>query len=487
MFDHAEADPTLDPATFDRLEKPLRTELVLQQYQLLERRDRAILLVIAGIDGAGKGATINLLNEWLDPRHVRTLAFGQPTHDQQKYPALWRYWRALPERGKIGVVFGSWYAPLLRRAYAGRLTDQELLTAAERLRRFEALLAAEGVVVVKLWYHLSREAQQARCERLDADPDTAWQVTPADRRVVKRFTRIRRGAERVLRATDHVMAPWHVVPSADERCRIATTAQQLQAALTEPLPVVPPVDTFAPAPDRLSQLDDSTKLDKPTYQQELLHWQGRLSRAVRTPQFQSRALVLVFEGDDAAGKGGTIRRITHALDVRQYRIIPVGVPTDEERARPYLWRFWRHAPRLGEVRIFDRSWYGRVLIERVEKLVSEAQWRRAYDEIVEFEREWVEHGAIMLKFWLAITQEEQLKRFHDRERSPFKRFKLTDDDWRNRELNPQYRAATSDMLEYTDHAHAPWHIVATDSKRRARIDVLRTLVERLEAETSPRG
>lgn len=481
MFQYAESDPELPQEAFEEQEDTLRTQLVLQQYQLLKHADRTILLVIAGIDGAGKGSTINLLNEWLDPRHIRTMAFGPTTPEERRRPPMWRYWNALPAKGHIGIVFGSWYAPLLARAYAGNLPAEDLAEAARHIRRFEDMLSAEGVQIIKLWYHLSREAQQKRCQALSANPDTAWRVSEVDRLVVSHYDSIQAGAEQVLRATQHANAPWHIIPSADDKHRIIATASHLLDMLNTPLAAADPGVAPPPHPDVFQALDYNRTTNKAHYHATLPHWQGRLSRAARHPGFAQHTLVLVFEGDDAAGKGGAIRRLTHALDVRQYQIMPVSAPTDEERARPYLWRFWRSIPTLGRIAIFDRSWYGRVLVERVEGFVSPAAWERAYTEIMDFEHELVEHGAIVLKFWLAITQDEQLKRFKAREKSPFKSFKLTPDDWRNRERNADYRVAASEMLAHTSTTTAPWHVIATDDKRLARLSVLQHVVEALEA------
>ncbi|MCK9513474.1 MAG: polyphosphate:AMP phosphotransferase [Pigmentiphaga sp.] len=480
MLEYAETDPALPGNHFHRVEDQLRTELLLRQYELLRHADRTILLLIAGIDGVGKGSTINQLNEWLDPRHIHTLAFDRPTPEERRRPPMWRYWNALPPKGHIGLIFGSWYSPLLLDAYQDRLSASRLAREAQTIRRFEDMLIAENVLVVKFWYHMSRHAQQARCQQMLADPDTAWRVSEADLRVVRHYDDIRHGAVRVLQATQNANAPWHVIPSADPHHRIVATARLLRDALVNPLPPKPSLPAPQPHPDQLSALDYRQTITKADYEAQLPHWQGRLSRAVRRPSFAKRSLVLVFEGDDAAGKGGTIRRIAHALDVRQYHIMPVSAPNDVERSHPYLWRFWRNVPPRGRIGIFDRSWYGRVLIERVEQLTSPSDWERAYTEIKDFEHEWVAHGAILLKFWLAITQREQLKRFHAREKSPFKSFKLTPDDWRNRELNPQYRAAASEMLERTHTESAPWHVIATDDKRLARVTVLRTIAEALE-------
>lgn len=486
MFEHAETDPALDEAEFAAIEDRLRTDLLLAQYALLQRADRTLLLVIAGLDGAGKGSTVNLLNDWLDARHMRTLAFGEPTPYESLRPDMWRYWEQMPPRGSMGVVFGSWYAPLMALALKKKQRDTDRYAAmVEAISKFETMLAAEGVQVVKLWFHLSRAAQRARCEALLADPDTAWRVSKEDLAVADGYGRLRDAGEAVVSATHSAVAPWIIIPSADSRLRVATVARTILATLINPppqrAPVLLPAPSGAPQYDVLSGLDYQTKLPKDEYDALLPHWQGRLSRAVRDRDFSRRALVVVFEGDDAAGKGGAIRRVTHALDARQYRVVPISAPTDEERARPYLWRFWRNVPTRGRITLFDRSWYGRVLVERVEQLTAQEDWERAYDEIREFERQLMAHGIVLVKFLLAITPEEQLARFREREQTEFKSFKITAEDWRNREKTPRYRMATSEMLAHTHTVDAPWHVVATDDKRWARITVLRTVAEAVEA------
>ena len=217
------------------------------------------------------------------------------------------------------------------------------------------------------------------------------------------------------------------------------------------------------------------------YETELAQWQGKLAELSRDPRMRQCALICAFEGVDAAGKGGAIRRVTAALDARQYQIIPVAAPSDEERAQPYLWRFWRHIPRLGRITIFDRTWYGRVLVERVEKFCSEEDWRRAYSEINDFEQQLVDGGAVLVKFWLQISREEQLRRFKEREKVAFKRFKITEEDWRNREKWDAYHDAVCDMVDQTSTAHAPWTLVEANDKRHARIKVLKTICSQLES------
>lgn len=485
-FAEAESDPKISKDVAKSLIAELRSELLKAQYALLGKPNRSLLIVVAGLDGAGKGATVNLIHEWMDPRHIRTLAFGPPREEEQNYPFLWRYWKHLPAKGRTGVVFGSWYGPLFQLLMGKNTKRAEIEQRVAEIRNFEALIARDGVQLVKLWYHLSRDAQKERIERLAGDPDTSWMIHPQDYEVAKQFKRMRVAAASMLDLTDFDFAPWQVIPSADERMRSISTGQKILGALHStpssrqkaiPSPASPVLNGHKRP---LAQVDYSASLNKDDYEEQLTHWQGRLARLTHSEAFQKQQLVLVFEGHDAAGKGSTIRRITQALDARQYCAVPISAPTDEERARPYLWRFWRHLPAPGNITIFDRSWYGRVLVERVEKFAKPAEWQRAYEEINHFERQLMDSGILVIKFWLAITKDVQLERFREREESPFKAFKITPEDWRNRAKWTAYTRAANDMLDLTHTAHAPWNIVSSNDKRHARITALKTVVNALE-------
>ncbi|SOE52517.1 polyphosphate:AMP phosphotransferase [Orrella dioscoreae] len=486
MFEEAESDPTLTAAEADRHEARLRTALLKAQYARLQDPKRSLLIVAAGIDGAGKGATINLLNEWMDPRHIRTLAFGLPTVTEAARPDLWRYWNALPANGRTGIVFGSWYMPLVMEGAQKHPNAEKMAELAEEVLRFEATLAANGVQILKLWFHLSKDAQHQRVDRLLKDPDTAWQVTTQDRKVRKHYDQIRAAGMDIINQTHTRHAPWVIIPSADERMRTVRTGEAVLSAISRasaprvdrPLRIV---SRRAKPSDRLAGLDYAAHIEKDEYDTELRQWQARLARAVRHKRFKDLSLVLAFEGQDAAGKGGAIRRVTHALDARRYVITPVSAPTAEELSYPYLWRFWRKVPALGDIAIFDRSWYGRVLAERVEGYAAPADWKRAYDEINDFERQLTDQGVVLLKFWLAVTKDEQLRRFRDREQSPFKQFKITPDDWRNRRKWNAYADAANEMFARTDTPNAPWHVLSANDKRHARVSVLAQTVLALEA------
>jgi len=262
-----------------------------------------------------------------------------------------------------------------------------------------------------------------------------------------------------------------------EALRLRLASEHGQPHSIPTLPSLPQVDKL----DILKSLNLNQVLDKASYEKKLEAYQGRLNVLTRDPRFQKLSVVGVFEGNDAAGKGGSIRRITSALDARMYKIIPIAAPSDEEKAQPYLWRFWRHTPRRGRLAIFDRSWYGRVLVERVEGYCSEYDWLRAYNEINEFEAQLANHNIVVVKFWLSISADEQLKRFKEREKTGFKHYKITDEDWRNRERWDDYEQAVCDMVDRTSSELAPWTLVPANNKYHARIQVLKTLCERIEA------
>jgi polyphosphate:AMP phosphotransferase len=427
----------------------------------------------------------------MDPRHVRVNAFGPPTPEELAHPPAYRYWHALPPRGKTGVFMNAWYRDLLARNLSGVAGATQLDVSLRRVRQFERMLVDEGVTLLKFWIHLSHDALKKRVRNLTRDPATRWRVTPEDRRAVKRYNASHDVWEHVLRESSTGAAPWHVVEGSDVRYRNLTIGKLLLAAMQQaaddPGIVAPSQKSARPAPSvidnvkMIRDLDLSLTLPPDRYPAALAKWQGRLADLTRDKRFRKRSLVAVFEGADAAGKGSALRRVTGALDARQYLLVPTAAPNDDESAHPYLWRFWRHIPAQGGITLFDRSWYGRVLVERIEGYCSVADWTRGYEEINQFEDELADAGIVVVKFWLQISKEEQLARFKAREQTSFKRFKITQEDWRNRKKWAEYEKAVADMVDRTSTEIAPWTLVEADDKRHARIKVLRTLVKRLEA------
>ena len=494
MFESAELGHEISKATYKKEVPLLREALLAAQYDLLQKAEFPVIILISGVDGAGKGETVNLLNEWMDPRHIETHALDTPSSEELERPPMWRYWRVLPPKGKIGIFFRSWYSDPISAALHRKAKNSELDQNMERIIRFEKMLADEGALILKFWLHLSKESQRKRLKTLEKDPATRWRITDRDWKNFKIYDRFRIVAEHALRQTSTPEAPWTIIEGADPRYRSLAVGRAILQALRSRLdapestcrttmslpPIIPRLDTLSV----LNRLDLSLRLGKKKYEEALEKYQGKLNLLTREAAFRQISVALVFEGLDAAGKGSTIRRITAGLDARYYRVVPTAAPTDEERAQPYLWRFWRNLPRLGRFAIFDRSWYGRVLVERVEGFCSPADWMRAYGEINDFEEQLIRNRTIVLKFWLHISRDEQLRRFKERENTAFKSFKITPEDWRNREKWEQYEHAVCDMIDRTGTEISPWTLVEADDKQYARIKVLKTLCERIVKELS---
>ncbi len=490
MFESAELDHRIEKGVFEVEAPKVRQALLEAQFDLLHQARFPLIILIAGVDGAGKGETLNLLNFWMDPRHVQTNVMDAPTQDEQDRPPLWRFWQALAPKGKTGIFFGAWYTqPLLKHVY-GESADADLDQAAQEIIRFERMLTNEGVLLLKFWFHLSKKQQRKRLKGLKGDPKNSWRVTETDWKHFKLYDTLVPTYERILRRTSTVSAPWIVVPGAEKRFRSLTVAdtivRTLRKELDRPPVVLPssPVPSPSPylnQPHTLKGLEQPQKLSRKEYREQVIKYQRKLNLLSRAPKFKEHAVSIVFEGSDAAGKGGAIRRVTGALDARYWRVVPIAAPTEEERAQPYLWRFWRRLPRRGNVIIFDRSWYGRVLVERVEGFCSETDWKRAYAEINDFEEQMARHGIIQFKFWLSIDKDEQLRRFKERETTELKHYKITEEDWRNREKWEDYTIAVSDMVDRTSTEIAPWTLVPANDKWYARVKVLRTLCDGIEA------
>jgi polyphosphate:AMP phosphotransferase len=490
MFESAEIGHAIDKETYDAAVPALREALLEAQYELQQQSRFPVIVLINGVEGAGKGETAKLLSEWMDPRLIQVSTFDQQTDEELARPPAWRFWRQLPPKGQIGIFFGNWYSQMLQGRVHGRIKTSVLDQAINGAERLEQMLCDEGALIFKFWFHLSKKQMKARLNSLKDDPLHSWRISPLDWQQSKTYDKFVRFAERILRRSSHDYAPWYVVEGADQYYRSLTVGrillEGLQAALKNqqaPLrnphaaPLIASLDNLG----LLASLDMSQTLDKSDYEEQLATEQARLSGLMRDKCFRKHALVAVFEGNDAAGKGGAIRRVAAALDPRQYRIVQIAAPTQEELAQPYLWRFWRHIPGRGKFTVFDRSWYGRVLVERVEGFCSTADWLRAYSEINDFEEQLTRAGVVLVKFWLSIDQDTQLQRFQAREQIPFKRFKITEDDWRNREKWPLYSDAVGDMVDRTSSEIAPWTLVEANDKHFARVKVLRTINEALEA------
>jgi polyphosphate:AMP phosphotransferase len=492
MFEAAELGRKVSKKEFARLEPELRTKLLQTQRELAEA-GIPVIVIVSGVEGAGKGEVVNRLHEWLDTRGISTSAFWDETDEEREHPTAWRFWRRMPERGKIAIFFGSWYSePIVERAF-GQLSKGEFELQLDRIASLERMLSADGALILKLWFHLSKKEQSKRIEDdRKEDGRNTLDVSPFTKKFAKRFDKFAAVSERAIRRTDTGQCAWRVIESTNRRYRDLATGFIILDALrrrldSEAAAVEPPEAHQIEIPDleatRVSILDGvdlGQCLGPKEYDREFKSLRSRLNALSWKAWERKKSCVALFEGWDAAGKGGAIRRVTRALDARLFRVVQIAAPTDEERAHHYLWRFWRSLPRAGHISIYDRSWYGRVMVERVEGFAHSDDWRRAYREINAFEEQLCEHGITLLKFWMHISPEEQLRRFREREQTPHKTHKITEEDWRNREKWGEYEAAVNEMVAKTSTSDAPWTLVAGDDKRFARIQVLRTFVEAFE-------
>lgn len=499
MFNTAELGRTVSKKDYAEQAAELRLELLETQFKL-RKAPFPVIVLFSGVDGAGKSETINLLHEWLDPRWLLAKAYGEPTEEAHNRPLFWRYWNDLPPHGLMGLYLSAWYSdPIFDRAY-GRTDDDQLEESLEHILAFERALADDGALIIKFWMHLGKEDERKRLKQLEEDPLTSWRVKQRDWDNWERYDQFIETAERVITKTSRGRLPWHIVEGTDERYRTLSVAGTLLKRIQEHMKKLKkgkksgksddkedetkPVEllSFNPRPDItiLSQLDMDQSYPTEAYKTRLEELQGRLDQLSREAKELGVSTVLVFEGWDAAGKGGSIRRIIPGLDARISQVIPITAPSEQENAYHYLWRFWRHIPLKGRVTIFDRSWYGRVLVERIEGFATEREWKRAYAEINEFENQLVENDTVVCKFWLHITKDEQAKRFERRKKQAHKKWKLTDEDWRNREKWDDYEIAVNEMVERTSTSRAPWTLVEANDKKFARIKVLETTCESLQ-------
>ncbi len=481
MFESAALGRSYPAKEYAALENDLRMKLFKAQGTCIEHK-LPVLITIAGVDGSGRGAVANMLSEWMDAKTIRNHVFWMQTDEERTRPEAWQFWNKLPAGGEIGVFLGGWYGGTIRRFCCGDIGEREFNASMERWRRLEHTLASSRTVIVKLWLHLGKKVQKARLkDRLKHQE--IHHFTPYDKKSAENYDGLVSAAAKAITLTDRVDAPWTVIDAYDGNFRNASVARAIIAAVEAAVAVkrqnaVPVAPTKASEEEigqisALDAIDLSRTCERGVYKKELAELQSELYDLTYKAYKKGISSTILFEGWDAAGKGGAIRRLTAGIDARITRVIPVSAPTDEELAHNYLWRFWRHIPRAGFVTIYDRSWYGRVLVERVEKLTQPEDWKRAYAELNDFEEQLQEHNNILLKFWLHISPDEQLRRFKEREEIPWKNYKITPDDWRNREKWPAYVEAADERFLRTSTEYAPWHIIPAEDKKCARLDVIR--------------
>jgi polyphosphate:AMP phosphotransferase len=484
MFEAVELHKEVSKQQYEKELADLRPKLLQAQYAIKDTKS-SVIIIVSGVEGANKSQVVNRLNEWLDSRWIRNYAYWDESDEERLRPYQWRFWRNMPPRGSMAIMFGSWYTrPVVERAL-GKIDEAALDAEMMHIEQLERMLTDDGHVIVKFWFHLSKEEEKKRLKGKAKN-----RLTKLAKKYLKSYDSFAVTSARAIRLTDTGNAPWHLIDAEDRRYAHLKAGRVLLQSLEDKLHEAKvqkgatPKRPKPPGLTRKSVLDSVDlvrTLSDTKYKKQLEKHQLRLGDLCWAARNKRRSVVAVFEGWDAAGKGGAIRRVTAALDARLYSVISVAAPTDEEKARHYLWRFWRHLPRDGYVTIYDRSWYGRVLVERVEGFCKQEEWMRAYQEINDFEEHLHRHGTILAKFWVHISAEEQLRRFKEREKIAWKQHKITEEDWRNREKWGAYIAAIDEMVARTSTSFAPWTLVPGNDKKVARVTIAKTLCDSIEA------
>lgn len=498
MLEKVDLGKTLSKKEYKETAARLEAQLSFLQREC-KRLNVPIMILFDGWGAAGKGTLINRLIEPLDPRGFKVYTIQKPSEEEMRKPFLWRFWTKTPAKGRIHLFDRSWYRKVLAERMDGATTKEELQYAFEEIVHFEKQLTDDGTIIIKFFLHISQKEQEKRFAKLENNKDTSWRVTKGDWKQNKEYNTYLNICDEMLEKTDNSFAPWTIVEATDRSyasAKILSTVADTLLTVVESLKAKEKeqeqrgtekesaddkqMDVERFKTSALNGVDLSLRLEKADYKKKLEKLQDKLFM-LHNEMYQNRIpVVLAFEGWDAGGKGGAIKRLTQKLDPRGYEVVPTASPNDIEKAHHYLWRFWNHMPKAGHLTIFDRTWYGRVMVERIEGFCTEEEWQRAYNEINQMEEHLTNYGCIVLKFWMHIDKDEQETRFKERQNNPEKMWKITEEDWRNRAKWKEYEEAVDEMIIRTSTTYAPWIIVEANSKYYARIKVLESVIDALE-------
>lgn len=469
----------------ERLSKS-RNRLYELQMKIKEHK-LPVLVLFEGWGASGKGSTIGKVIKNIDPRFFKVATMSAPSEEALRRPFLYRYMKQIPECGKFTFLDSGWMEETVRECLEGKLTEDAYDHRINSIKRFERQLTDNGYLVVKFFMQIDKEEQTARMEKLLSAKDTKWRVSKFDQWQNSHYKKCSKVFDQYLNDTNLSTSPWYLIDAKDRKWAelqvLETLVSGIEVAMQNSAHSVPLLQNIFPLVKmpKLNEIPlEGKNISDEAYKQELDELQERLGELHNRLYRKRIPVIIIYEGWDAAGKGGNIKRITEALDPRGFEVHPIASPEPHEKARHYLWRFWTRLPKDGHIAIFDRTWYGRVMVERLEGFCSENDWKRAYNEINEFEKELSDWGAVIIKFWVQIDKDTQLQRFTDRQNNPEKQWKITEEDWRNREKWDLYEDAVDEMLQKTSTAYAPWHILESVDKKYARIKALKIIIEELE-------
>lgn len=467
-----------------RLEEA-RTKLVAKQIAVKEH-GIPVLVLLEGWGAAGKGSVLGKIIRNMDPRFFKVAVMKEATKEEKRKPFLYRHFVQIPEAGKYVFFDGGWMDEVTKEYIHGSLSKEKYKERITSIRRFERQLTDNGYLVMKFFFHIDEKEQKKRIENLLKDKNTRWRVGKEDLEQNEEYHRYMKVYDQYLEDTNQSIAPWYLIDSKSRKWAELQMLEILNNGIdtalmncSKSVPILQNIFPLKPMP-KLAEIPLNKALTEEEYREQLKACQNRLRELHNKLYRRKIPVIIAYEGWDAAGKGGNIKRIAAALDPRGYEVHPIASPEPHEKARHYLWRFWNRLPKDGHIAIFDRTWYGRVMVERLEGFCSENDWQRAYNEINEFEKELSDWGAIIIKFWVQIDKDTQLERFTLRQNTPEKQWKITDEDWRNREKWDLYEEAIDEMLQKTNTAYAPWYVLESNDKKYARIKALKTIIKAIE-------
>ena len=463
-----------------------RSKLSVLQMQIKEH-GLPVLVLFEGWGTAGKGSVLGKVIKNIDPRFFKVATMDEPTEEEGRKPFLYRYFVKIPAKGKFEFLDSGWMDEVVKDVLHDKIGEKEYKKKIESVKRFERQLTDNGYLVMKFFFQISRKEQKKRIEVLKENKDTRWRVSGDEDWQNKHYDKCMHVFDRYLNDTNSPADPWYIVDAKNRKWAelqvLETLVSGIETALKNSNLAVPLLQNVFPLEKipKLSEISLDEEISEEEYKKELKNLQSKLSELHNRLYRRKIPVVIAYEGWDAAGKGGNIKRITEALDPRGFEVHPIASPLPNEKARHYLWRFWNRLPKTGHIAIFDRTWYGRVMVERLEGFCSENEWQRAYNEINEFEKELSDWGAVIIKFWVQIDKDTQLARFEERQNTPEKQWKITDEDWRNREKWDLYETAVNEMLKKTNTTYAPWHVLESNDKKYARIKALKIVIDAIEA------
>ena len=446
-----------------------------------------VMVIFEGWGAAGKGSVLGKVIRNIDPRFFKVKTYAAPTEEEKRYPFLYRYIKDIPEKGKFTFYDTYWMEEITDARMDGSMSDAEYEERIDSINRTERTLVDNGYLVMKFFFHIGKKEQKKRLDELLADKDTKWRVDKSDLYENKHYDESLKVYDNYLKDTNSPTAPWYIIDAKDKKFAELQVLEFLISGIDTALknkdlavPILQNTYKLKKTP-KLKEIELKGKtLTEEEYDQRLDELQKELRQLHYKLYRKKIPVIIAYEGWDAAGKGGNIKRITGALDPRGFEVLPIASPEPHEKARHFLWRFWTRLPKTGHIAIFDRTWYGRVMVERIEGFCSENDWQRAYNEINEFEKELSDWGAVVIKFWVQIDKRTQLKRFKERQATPEKQWKITDEDWRNREKWNQYEGAIDEMIQKTSTEFAPWYILESVDKKYARIKALEIVIDRIK-------